>query len=369
MNTSAAADTATGSSRWRTSSPWYLVYLGLLVFQPLFDPSAGPLDWAVVMATVAVFVPLYLTVERGSGMRRRWAPIASTLLGLAVLPFNTGGSVLFVYAAGFAGAYRRREVAARWLAGLSVLTGVLALVSPVPMPYRLAAFLPPLIFVWVVGLSTMEEAARDREAARLRLDNARIAHLATASERERIARDLHDLTGHSLTSVIVRAQLVQRLVERDPERATAEAAAIERVARAALGEVRETLSGWRQVVLDDELRVAADALQRVGVELVVSRDPDLQLAPSVEQALGLALREAVTNVVRHAGATHCEVSLRHVDGEIRLQVIDDGIGGGTTEGNGLTGMRERISVLGGRVDRVVRSGTQLTVAVPEEIAG
>src|SRR5690606_19551286 len=122
-----------------------------------------------------------------------------------------------------------------------------------------------------------------------------IAHLATATERERIARDLHDVTGHSLTSIVVRAQLVQRLAAVDPQRAAAEAAEIEAVARHALGEIRETVAGWRQVALDDEVEVARQALERVGVALHVDLDRDVQLAPSVEQALGLALREGVTN--------------------------------------------------------------------------
>ena len=369
MSAPAVAGATTGQGRWWTSSCWYLVYLGLLGFQPLFDPSAGWADWALVAAVVTVFVPLYVGAEAGATPLRRWSPALSTVLGLAVLPVNAGGSVLFVYAAAFAGAYRDREVATRWLAGLSALLGAVATISPIPLPYRLATFLPPLVFVWLVGLSRMQEVARDREAARLRVENARIAHLATASERERIARDLHDLTGHSLTSVIVRAQLVQRLTATDPARAADEAAEIERVARAALSEIRETLAGWRQVSLDDELQVAAAALERVGVELVVVRDEAFDLAPSVEQALGLALREAVTNVVRHAEASRCEVLLRRTAGEVRLEVVDDGIGGAGRDGNGLRGMRERIGALGGRVDRVTQGGTRLVAAVPEEVAG
>ena len=348
---------------------WYLAYLGMLLFQPIFDPTASWVDWVIVAAAVAVFVPVYILGELRPGPLRRAMPWLSTLLALAVVPWNSGAGVFLIYAGAAAASHRPRPHAMRWLVGLSLLTAFLALISPVALAFRLLAFLPVLLFLWIVGLACMEDRERDAEAARLRVDNARIAHLATATERERIARDLHDLTGHSLTSIVVRAQLVQRLAATDPVRAAAEAAEIEQVSRAALGEIRETLSGWRQVALDEEIEVARQALSRAGVELHVEYDRDVPLAPSVEQALGLALREGVTNVVRHAGAHQCTVRLSATGGEVRLEVVDDGVGAAGDEGNGLRGMRERMTALGGQVQRVSQAGTRLVVTVPQELAG
>jgi two-component system sensor histidine kinase DesK len=100
----------------------------------------------------------------------------------------------------------------------------------------------------------------------------------------------------------------------------------------------------------------------------VARDPDLVLTPSAESALGLALREAVTNIVRHAHAGTCTVALRRVADRVELEIADDGVGGDQRDGNGLTGMRERIAALGGEVRRSGRGGTALTAAVPTAVA-
>ncbi|CAN5857517.1 sensor histidine kinase [soil metagenome] len=359
---------AAGQGRWQATRWLHLVYLVILVFQPAFDPGAAAAAWLVTVAIVAAFLPLYVVGELRPDRARWWSTVPTVLLGLVAMPFNSGASVLFVYAAASAGATEPRRYALRWFAGLTALLGVLALVSPVPMPWRLWGIGPPLVFIWVVGLLCIEDADREHAAAGLRLDNARIEHLATVSERERIARDLHDLLGHSLTSVVVRSQLAQRLAATDAGRAAAEAAQIERIARAALAEVRATVTGWRLASLDDEVESAREALTAVGVELVVRRDPDLVTVPSTESALAMALREAVTNVARHAGARTCQVTLGVRDGEVRLVVADDGVGGDAPEGNGLSGMRERIAALGGCVQRTGKPGTTVTVAVPLQVA-
>ena len=385
---------ATTRPWWRTSDWWYLSYLVLLLFPLAFNPEAGAFHWAGTGVVVALFLPLFVLAARGDERMRRRCTLATTLLGIAAVWVNSGASVLFVYAAAWAGTFTPRRFAQR---SLLVLTGVLVLltaISPVPLPYRLWAFLPAIIFVWIVGVATMEDADRLHEQQQLRIDNARIEHLATASERERIARDLHDLIGHALTSVVVRAQLVQRLAGDDPERAAAEGAEIERTARDALANVRATVAGWRNASLDDELEAAHAALAAAEISLHVDRDPAVQPAPTVEAALALSLREAITNVVRHAGATEVTVTIGVVDGEIALRVADDGRGGNAPEGGGLSGMRDRIAALGGRVERAVRTGgsqggsgpplgtggsqggsgplgtgTTLTVSVPLEVAG
>ncbi len=350
--------------RW--SGWWYLIYLASLFFQPVFDPDANAADWVVVAAVIVTAAPLYLLGMRHDGEVRRRCTIALVALAVATMWFNGGASVLLVYAAGFAGTFAPRERALRWLAGLTVLLAAAAALSPIPLVYRLAAFAMPLILIWIVGNETMADAERARETAALRVDNARIAHLATVSERERIARDLHDVLGQSLTGIVMRAQLTQRLIDVDPERAKQEASALEDTARGALTEVRAAVAGWRHVPLEQELAVAGEALAAAGVELIADWSTDVSLPPRVEQALGLALREAVTNVVRHAGARTCRVSLQRRGEEVFLQVQDDGSGFDAAEGNGLIGMRERLASVGGRLERVVSRGTALTMAVPAE---
>lgn len=341
----------------------------MLGFQPVFDPTATVGDWALTTAFLIVGVVLYWLGE--CRPRQRIAvTVAFAVVGAIAVFFNTGAAVYFVYAAAFAGTFEPRAHAQRWLLGLAAALVVLALFSPVPLPYRIISFSFPLVFVWIVGSQVIVDAERERESARLRVDNARIERLATLGERERIARDLHDLLGHTLTGILVRAQLIRRLADSDPERAASEAGDIEELARGALDEVRSTVSGWRHHALDVEIDAARAALAAADVHLVVEHDDGLSLSPAVEAALALAVREAVTNVVRHAAAGRCTIGIVASGEQVMLTVADDGIGTTAPDGSGLAGMRERITALGGQVERRKQRGTTLKVTVPaQEVAG
>jgi len=348
-----------GISRW-----FHLLYLGNLLWAPVFDPDAGWADWALVAVVVVAFVPMYVLAWHRPSLVRWRCTVPAVVLGALATPFNTGAAVLFVYAAAFAGISETRRLAMRWFVGLSALICVFSVVSVVEMPYRVWALLPSLIFLWLIGILQVESAEREHEAGELRIRNARIEHLATFAERERIARDLHDLLGHTLTAIIVRAQLIAA----DPARVQEEAGEIERTARAALSEVRDAVTGWRSASLESELDAARNALTSLGIEVVVRHDPDLAIVGSTEHELALALREAVTNIARHANAATCHIGVEARDGELRLVIADDGVGGDAPEGNGLTGMRERIAALGGLVRRTGSAGTTVTIAVPLKVA-
>ena len=340
----------------------YLVYLGNLVWQPAFA-TTGVGGWLAALAVAAAFVPLFVLSYHAQPRVRTAALVSTIALGLAASVVNIGASVLFVYAAAMV-AQRRREVVLRWLIALSLLLAVPAVASAVPMPYRLWGIVPSLMFVWIVGFAARDQAERDRETQRLRIDRARAEQLAAAAERERIARDLHDLLGQTLTGLVVRAQLIESLAEVDPAGVVPEARQVEAAARDALAQVRAAVSGLSEVSLDDEIAAARRTLAAVGVEAVVEVSPADDPGPLLERCLALALREAVTNVVRHAGADRCTISLRREDDRWRLQVTDDGVGGDPVEGNGLRGMRERISAVGGMVEHRSRPGTTVVVSVP-----
>jgi two-component system sensor histidine kinase DesK len=350
-------------SRWI-----HLIYLVNLIWGPIFDPRSTWRDWLIVAVVVIAVVPMYINAWVRPARARWWSTVPTALLGAAVTPFNSGAAVLFVYGAAFAGFSESRRMALRWFVGLSALLSVFAVVSFVPMPWRLYGLVPSLLFLWLIGTLQVDWADRGRAEAELRIQNARIEHLATLAERDRIARDLHDLLGHSLTAIIMRAQLTNELIDRDPARAHEEAADIEGTARAALTEIRDAVSGWRQASLDAELESARVALSSLGVEVVVRRDAKLAIVGSTEHQLALVLREAVTNVARHAEASICHIALEAQDGELRLVIADDGVGGEPREGNGLTGMRERIAALGGRVNYQGSAGTTVTIAVPLRVA-
>jgi two-component system, NarL family, sensor histidine kinase DesK len=242
------------------------------------------------------------------------------------------------------------------------------LVAPLPLGFALLLFAFPIFFIWMVGIASIEEAEQWQEAQRLRVDNARIGHLATAAERERIARDLHDVLGQSLTEIIVRAQLARRLASDDSEASTREVAEIERASRTALDEVRAVVRGWREVRLDEEIDTARRSLAAAGIDLHVDHDPSFDPAPTAESALALVLREAFTNVVRHAQAGRCTLHLHRQAGQDVLEITDDGGGGIEREGAGLMGMRERVLALGGTLTYHDDDGVHVTVRVPAGVA-
>lgn len=358
------------AARLRT---WDWVYLGYLLFvlaQPYFTPDEAWWEWPLAIVVCVATAVLYATaLLRGPATRHIWSSIVPmAVIGALATPFNTNASVLFIYAAAVVGNTLPWHEARLWFAGLTVLDCVTALVSQVPMPYRLWGFVSALVLIWVIGLLELRQRDRRQELENQRLRTSQVELLATIAERERIARDLHDLLGHSLTAVVMRAQLTKELVLADPQRARAEAEEIERNAREALAAVRSTVTGWRRTSIRAELEAARRALAVTGVTLRVDYDDGLILVATAEHELGLALREAVTNVARHAQASSCRIGV-DADGErVSLVIADDGIGGDAPEGTGLTGLRERIANLGGAVQRTGSAGTTLTITVPVEVA-
>jgi two-component system sensor histidine kinase DesK len=223
-------------------------------------------------------------------------------------------------------------------------------------------------FSLVIGAGNIFFAQRNRANEKLRLAHEEIEHLAKVAERERIARDLHDVLGHTLSVVILKSELAGKLLERDRERAKAEIQDVEIISRKALADVRNTIRGYRANSLETELQQALSALETAGVH-VESETGKLDLTPAQESVVALVVREAVTNMVRHAQAHHCRVRLVPVNGHCLLEISDDGRGGGEPEGNGLRGMRERVTALGGTLERETHSGTRLTIQFPMASAG
>jgi two-component system sensor histidine kinase DesK len=154
-----------------------------------------------------------------------------------------------------------------------------------------------------------------------------------------------------------------KLASRDPARSIAEIRDVERISREALAEVRRAVTGYGSSTLADEIRHARTALESAGAVLDCEIAP-VRLSVAEEQVLALSIREAVTNVIRHAHARRCEIRLAAAGAGVRLEVRDDGKGGTAPEGSGLLGMRARVAELGGRLEREGRDGTRLTITLP-----
>lgn len=191
-----------------------------------------------------------------------------------------------------------------------------------------------------------------------------IEHLTREAERERIARDLHDVLGHSLSSIALKAELAEKVMQSQPERARAELRQVAAAARRALAEVRQTVTGYRSGNLASELSLARHALEAADIQADLPQAPPADLDRQQENVLCLILREAVTNVVRHSQARRCRIALERHSGDWRLLVEDDGRGWNGRFGNGLEGMRERLRLCGGGLKLAsTRPGCRLTATL------
>lgn len=336
----------------------YLIYTVPFVIKAILIPRI-PLELPLTLLGLAVFLGFYFWgwwLED----RRRLVPIAAiALLGVLFAPINFGACAFFIYAAAFSGDLRPNRFALRVIVLLTVLAGVTGWwIEPDPMYW-----LPALIFTPLIGGLCLHQQTVRSANAQLRLSRQEVRRLARVAERERIARDLHDLLGHTLSTITLKASLAARLAERDPARAAEEMREVERISRDATQEVRGAVAGYRNRSLEEELASARTALEAAGVAFEVQGSPP-DLSPVEEGVLALALREAVTNVVRHAEARRCKVIFTLDEDELRLEVADDGRGAYGPEGSGLLGMRERLASLGGKLQRITEVGTRLVIRLP-----
>jgi two-component system, NarL family, sensor histidine kinase DesK len=335
-----------------------LAYLLIYPVPWLFHlPSTAALLGSI--AGLAVFLPLYFFSYRVQGARKLLIAAAMLAIGLALEPCRGIWGVFAVYAAASVGNARPPRIAAIGVAGVVAVTALFSIALHLdPMDWGWSAF-----FAATLGTATIFSSAlnlRNEQLAQARED---VRQYAVIAERERIARDLHDVLGHTLTLVAVKADLARKLIERDPEAARREIDEIHRAARASLGEVRAAVTGMRSTTLAAELLEARRALESAGIS-VESATPAEPLPPLVETALAYVIREAATNVVRHSGAHHCRIMLTREAGVARLAIHDDGRGGALIEGHGLAGMRQRLAAIRGALEVRGDSGVSIEARAP-----
>jgi two-component system sensor histidine kinase DesK len=352
-----------GVSRFRLFASVFLIYLLYSVIDLADQSATGRVVGGVgLVAFVALYLgPLPMVAFLGRKDLRLPVLLGMVAIVAIYLPVaGAGGLVLLTYL------------------GISLVIATPAVVS-IPLVLAMAAFalfVPEHVGWWdTPGLqwgiaapllltSIAMLAVRRGTRATTELYQAReeIAQLATEQERLRIARDLHDLLGHALTTVTVKAELAARLVDRDPERARAEMTDVAALTRQGLADVRAALAGYREVSLVTELANAGEVLRAAGITAELPATTEIVPA-ELRELFGWAVREGITNAVRHSRAQHLRVAL---EGRA-IEVVDDGLGTGSSEpGSGLRGLTERAAALGGRVTSGPHEGGgfRLRVDVP-----
>ena len=272
---------------------------------------------------------------------------------------GVNGIGFLIYAGSFAGAQR-----SQWPTMLATLISVsltFGLVATQQLNWLTAAMMTLLTLTAGVGNNFAYLETVSKHA--LRRSQEEVARIAKVAERERIARDLHDLLGHTLSVIVLKSELASRLAEKDPMRAAQEIREVERIARESLHEVRSAVRGYRSAGLEAELSNITLACEAAKIKLELYIAP-LELEWAQESAIAFALREAITNVIRHSRANQCWVSLELRGGQVVLEVWDDAQAE-IFEGNGVQGIRERAEALGGSLKKQTSMGTRgLTFSIP-----
>jgi len=337
----------------------WLVFLAFFLFQPVLGHTSVK-EWIITGVASAVFVTLYFAVFWVRPPVTYLILIAMAGMGIGLANLNQGSSVFIIFCSSFipwiAGTTRKALFA---LASLIAVLAIDAVFFHAPVGFWATSM---VVALGVAG-SNIHFAEKSRVDAKLRMAHEEIEHLAKVAERERIARDLHDVLGHTLSLIIVKSTLAGKLIDKQPEKAKHEIADIEKASRDAMAEIRSTLRGYSSYKINEEIQRAKSTLSSAGI-LAKSDTVEVSMSPAQESVVALIMREAVTNVVRHSHARTCRLRLAAENGSCVLNVEDDGRGGVQEEGNGLRGMRERSEARGGPRGRDTASGTKLKFEFP-----
>ncbi|GEN84145.1 sensor histidine kinase DesK [Sporosarcina luteola] len=354
-------------------NPWMSIYAWVIFcLLPFFFIFRS---WSAVGISVGTgllalfFISYFFSFKSKSGLVYMWVSFEIVINIVMTLLF--GYVYLSIFTAFFIGNIRS-TVGFFIMYGLHIAFTIGAIVAGFFIEINL--FLPQVhfIIITVIGVTLLpfnlyNRSKREKLEGQLETARDRISELTLLEERERIARDLHDTLGQKLSMIGLKSDLARRLILKDPEEAERELAEIRQTASTALKEVRELVADMRATKLIDEVMRIRQILSAAEIELRIEGDPHVTQIPSnVENVLGMCLKEAVTNVVKHSEATICEVAFKQTEDEVSIVVQDNGKGmkEGPSVGSGLKGMRERLEFVNGSLLSEVNNGTKLTIRMP-----
>ncbi|HZX72350.1 MAG TPA: sensor histidine kinase [Rhodanobacter sp.] len=365
-----APDSAVAEDIRRGKSPWadsiHLMWSFWIFITPLFDRGLNGYTrtWLLfTLVTYPVFVFLFAKIQLAPRRTTHFYAWGMAVLCFSVMRWYPSGLSYFVYACVMLAHCDLRQYRGYVAQVLVLNVAYVALGWWIGYPQALLVIMPVTIFV-ICTIVAVEQLNKQRDAA-LSLSHDEVRRLAATAERERIGRDLHDLLGHTLSLITLKLELSRKLFDRDTGAAKREVEEAEKVARHALAEVRSAVTGIRATDLAAELASARLLLESSRVHLDYSHLP-ADLPGDVERGLSLILREAVTNIARHADASQARIEMTRERASVCMQISDNGRGGIEIDGNGLCGMRERVRALGGTLtfESPRGQGSRLRVVVP-----
>ena len=332
-----------------------------LVFFLFHFPSLSFLELVGCSIGLFLFLGLYYFAHWQTGFTAVLSLSAILALGILLVPVNTGGSVFFTYSAALAGLFFTFKRA-------SIFVSVVLLIYLSESYYLGASTFAMLGYgalIVVITAIYMQVRSSEFIHERLHRREEEIQFLSTFNERQRISSDLHDILGQSFSVISVKAELCQKLLLLDLEKATSELVDIAETARSSLGKVRAIIDGYHETALDAELATAAQLLKASNIQLNVNRSV-FDLSPAISSFLALILRESITNIAQHSRSQNCHVSFEQVGDMISMAVMDDGIGYNNGEGRGLRGMRERASRMNAEFQISGTNGTTIRILISDK---
>lgn len=351
----------------------WLIYMSLPVINMLSEEG-----WkmGIGFALIGLFLVTYRQLYFAAGTPRffAWLGIQMSIIFILCMWYHPTYMYMGFFTANFIGWYTDRRKFTISLVLFGIIETVPLIKNASLLGWKDLVFMIPFFLIMLFSPFGIRSLNRRQELEReLAQANEQIRNLIKGEERMRIARDLHDTLGHTLSLITLKSQLVEKLAAKDPVKAQLEAREIQNTSRAALRQVRELVSDMRTATLPEELLEAQIILESADIELVSTGNPKLEgISDLAHNILSLCLREAVTNVVKHSQASQCRIDIESLDNEWRLLVADNGIGlkgkddgASGTDSNGLKGMAERLSLIGGTIEAVSEpQGTKLNIRVP-----
>lgn len=338
----------------------WLVYLSIF-FTSLYIGSRGTHPYLISAIAVIVFLAVYFNAYWASSRQVKLNILLILIIGTILSTITPGSNVFYVYAGAFCCRLANAKAAFIGLFFIVVWIGV----SSWLLNLNAFFYIPAILFTLLIGGVNIYQWEMDKKRKELILTQQEVRDLAKTAERERIARDLHDLIGHTFSVITLKAELAGKLIDKDLAKAKQEVTELENISRDALKQVREVVTGYRTSDLNTELAHAKYVLESNDIHFKYRID-DLTISDTVNKELAIILKELVTNVLKHAKATKVIVEINQLENHAQMTLSDDGVGisDNPNKGFGLQGIKERIDRLSGRLTLNSNQGAEFVIEVP-----